>query len=74
MNEAKATLFIICWVVLVTGVYITENVESLNESTRPRSMAGNEEKSLNSWLVGYTDKQSRRSNGVNHSYTIQEKE
>lgn len=46
MKEAKATLLIICWVVLVTGVYIRENVESLNESTGPRSTAGSEEKSL----------------------------
>lgn len=46
MKEAKATLLIICWVVLVTGVYIIENVESLNESTGPRSTAGSEEKSL----------------------------
>lgn len=45
MKEAKATLFIICWVVFVTGVYIRENAESLNESTGPRSTAGSEEKS-----------------------------
>lgn len=46
MKEAKATLSIICWVVLVIGVYTIENKESLNESTGPRSMSGSEEKSL----------------------------
>lgn len=46
MKEAEATLFIICWVVLVTGVYAIANLDSLNESTRPRSMVGSEEKSL----------------------------
>lgn len=48
IKEVEATLSIICWVVLVTGVYAIVNVDSLNESTRPRSMVGSEEKSLTS--------------------------
>lgn len=43
IKEVEATLSIICWVVLVKGVYAIVNVESLNESTRPRSMVGSEE-------------------------------
>lgn len=48
IREAKATFFIICWVILVRGVYAIVNVDRLNESTRPRSMVGSEEKSLTS--------------------------
>ena len=47
-KEAEATLFIICWVVLVIGEYAISKSDRLNESNRPRSMAGREEKSLTS--------------------------
>ena len=47
-KEAEATLFIICWVVLVIGEYAIAKSDRLNESNRPRSMAGREEKSLTS--------------------------
>lgn len=46
MKEVEVILFIICWVVLVIGVYVIVNLDSLNEFIRFRFMVGSEEKLL----------------------------